>query len=179
MDPVPRTCTLLAILALATTACAGGPLSSGPTQVEQPQPEDAPQDPHPDASASLCEVVTSISTTHDDAARTLRDEPEAPQVAMLYRELSHYLERAAELLEDEQGATATARLAGSYEAAAAFYRTHGEAPGSDLAAGTADAPALRSLEERRADGGPLGFPPTAWAEIDQRCEVAVDPPADP
>ena len=179
MHRVRRACTLVAILALVAAACADGPRSSEPSQVEQPQPEDAPDEVHDAASRSLCDVVASISATHDDAATTLPDEPEAEEVAALYRELSHDLDRAAELLEDEEGATATAQLASSYEAAAAFYATHGEVPPSDLADAAEDAPALRSLEQQRAAGGPLGFPAPAWAEIEERCDVVVDPPADP
>lgn len=179
MDLVPRAGTILAVLALAVVACTGEPLSSELWQVEQPQPEDAPEEIHDGSSASLCEVVASISATHDAAATILGNEPGAEEVAVLYRELSRDFDRAAELLEDDQGADATARLADYYEAAAAFYRTQDAVPGADLADRTADTPALRSLEEQRAEGGPLGFPPAAWAEIEQRCAVAVDPPADP
>lgn len=170
--------TLLVVLALTAMACAGGSPSE-PSQVEQPQPEDVPEELHDQASASLCDVVASVSATHDDATRTLGDEPEADAVSSLYRELSHDLDRAAELLEDDEGASATTRLARSYEAAAAFYRTHDEVPGAELSDLAAEAPSLRSLEDQRAAGGPLGFPPAAWAEIEQRCEVVVDPPADP
>lgn len=179
MDTAPRACTLLAILVLAATACTNGPLLSEPSQVEQPQPEGIPEEVRDGPSPALCDVVASISARYDDPATTLGDEPEAEEVARLYRELSRDLDRAAQLLEDEEGATATARLARFHEAAAAFYRTQDEVPAAELADLTADAPALRSLEEQRAAGGPLGFPPAAWAEIEQRCDVAVDPPVGP
>lgn len=130
-----------------------------------------------EANPTLCEGVEEIAGLRADASRTLGTEPEATAVASHYEELATLYREVAGSLSNESSVESTRDLATLLDDGAELLAEHQGADSGQLRDLARESEVFRALEERMSMDPPMGFTPSAWEEIETRCEVAVDPTA--
>ncbi len=135
-------------------------------------------------SLLLASCATEADALCDEFDRVVEAQAGAPrpdplEIAERYRELATGHERVARALDGDDAAESTFELADLYRRGADILDEHAGADRQRLDELFAESAVLVSLDERMSAGVALGFTRPAWNEISARCDVAVDPPADP
>jgi hypothetical protein len=122
---------------------------------------------------ALCDGVEQIV---DIRAEILRPDP--VEIAERYRELALGYAEVARALDDEDAVETTFELAQLYDQSATVLDDHADADRDRLDELFAESETLVSLDQRMTTGEALGFTRPAWEEIDERCDIPVDPRAE-
>lgn len=121
---------------------------------------------------ALCDGVEQLAEIR---AGTPPSDP--VEIAEQYRELALGYAEVAATLEDEEATQSTFQLAELYDQSATVLDDHADADPDRLDELFAESEILVSLDQRMTTGEAMGFTRRAWEEIDDRCDLSVDPRA--
>ena len=119
---------------------------------------------------ALCDGVEQLAEIR---AGTPPSDP--VEIAEQYRELALGYAEVAATLEDEEATESTFQLAELYDQSATVLDDHADADPDRLDELFAESEILVSLDQRMTTGEAMGFTRRAWEEIDDRCDISVDP----
>lgn len=121
---------------------------------------------------ALCDGVEQIVHIRAEIPR-----PDPVEIAERYRELALGYAEVARTLDGEDAVETTFELAQLYDQSAAVLTDHADADSDRLDELFVESETLVSLDQWMTAGEALGFTRPAWEEIDERCDIPVDPRA--